>query len=174
MCGDCDSRGELISSVIVFRQNIKLKKHLKLPERIRRWQCDKYCKSWLYNQTNRQQNSSSFPYDNRSNHKEHGMGTIPPTRSVNDVFLANSYGRFRMESTVSHSGKVKVSGYNNNPGVWDVCGSQILCIGVVAHKTSHFLGLLDLYDPDGGGYGLGIQCLMADSWGADASQLYLQ
>jgi M6 family metalloprotease-like protein len=77
-----------------------------------------------------------------------------------------------MESTVSHSGKVKVSGYNINPGVWDVCGSQILCIGVVAHKTSHFLGLLDLYDPDGGGYGLGIHCLMADSWGADASKLY--
>ncbi len=49
---DRDSRDELISSGIVFGQNIKLnkvqtkrlnrlKKHLKPPERIRRWQCDK-------------------------------------------------------------------------------------------------------------------------------------
>ena len=28
------------------------------------------------------------------------MGTIAPTGSVNDVFLANSYGKFRMESIV--------------------------------------------------------------------------
>lgn len=63
----------------------------------------------------------------------------------------------------SSSGKVRVSSYNINPGVWDVCGSQISRIGVVAHEASHFLGLPDLYDPAGGA-GAGIYCLMSDSY----------
>ncbi|KAL7548152.1 hypothetical protein ACHAWF_011443 [Thalassiosira exigua] len=199
-----------------------------------------------------------------------GPGTVAPTGSVNDVFLANSYGKFRLASTVypawiplsgteayyaddrsglgprifeairealeyvdsdpdfdvsefnvdyelgdpyvdavalfhsgygaefggydcdgtserdriwSHSwlmydgawtsrdGKVTVRDYHVNPGLWDVCGSEIARIGVVAHETSHFLGLPDLYDPDGGN-GIGVYCLMSDSWGVDGSQLY--
>ena len=62
----------------------------------------------------------------------------------------------------SNSGRVRVSSYNINPGVWDVCSSQIARIGVVAHEASHFLGLPDLYDPSGGA-GIGVYCLMSDS-----------
>jgi hypothetical protein len=31
-----------------------------------------------------------------------GLGTIAPTGSVNDVFLANSYGKFQLNSTITH------------------------------------------------------------------------
>lgn len=62
----------------------------------------------------------------------------------------------------SSDGKVKVSSYNINPGVWDICGHQLSRIGVVAHEAAHFLGLPDLYDTSGG-IGIGIYCLMSDS-----------
>ena len=156
MYADLDEGRNLISSGIVFgsakmnkiqRKRLgRLKKHIKPPERIRRWKCGRYCESGLYNQTSRLDSASVLPYNNRRNREEYanrrillfdnqtsflknlavlirfanhqqrilpspsdyeillngpgGVGTVAPTGSVNDVFLAYSYGKFRLDSTV--------------------------------------------------------------------------
>ena len=83
-----------------------------------------------------------------------------------------SHSWFMFDGTwTSQDGSVSVSNYHINPGLWGICGSAISRIGVIAHETAHFLGLPDLYDPNGGN-GIGIYCLMSDSWGFDGSQYF--
>jgi M6 family metalloprotease-like protein len=97
-------------------------------------------------------------------------GTDCHGASVNDRIWSHKHFMYDGYWT-SDDGTVTVADYNINPGLWGGCGSEISRIGVIAHETAHFLGLPDLYDPQGG-EGAGTYCLMADSWGIDGSQRY--
>jgi M6 family metalloprotease-like protein len=70
---------------------------------------------------------------------------------------------------------ITIRKYNINPAVWGTGGSSIARIGVIAHETGHFLGILDLYDIDSGsgaGSGIGSWGLMANAWGFTGGQNY--
>ena len=65
---------------------------------------------------------------------------------------------------------ILISAYSFSTGLWDVCGSSIARIGMIAHETGHIFGLPDLYDTDAGG--VGSYDIMCNCWGFDGSQLY--
>lgn len=66
----------------------------------------------------------------------------------------------------------QVSSYFITSVWWGTYKNEIARIGTSAHEFGHYLGLPDLYDIDGDGYGLGKYSLMANSWGFDSSQNY--
>jgi len=66
----------------------------------------------------------------------------------------------------------QVSNYFITSVWWGTYKNEIARIGTSAHEFGHYLGLPDLYDIDGDGFGLGKYSLMANSWGFDSSQNY--
>eukprot|EP00586_Coscinodiscus_wailesii_P013643 CAMPEP_0172519920 /NCGR_PEP_ID=MMETSP1066-20121228/291701_1 /TAXON_ID=671091 /ORGANISM="Coscinodiscus wailesii, Strain CCMP2513" /LENGTH=463 /DNA_ID=CAMNT_0013302593 /DNA_START=691 /DNA_END=2079 /DNA_ORIENTATION=- len=78
--------------------------------------------------------------------------------------------KWDLQSNSFTSRGVKVNKYNINPGLWDISGSAIGRIGVIAHEIGHFLSLPDLYDGEDGGNGIGNWDLMSSSWGVDGTQ----
>jgi len=94
----------------------------------------------------------------------------------NDIYGTNFVNRiwshkWKIYTTKWKSNGVQVSDYHINPALWDVSGSNIGRIGVVAHEIGHFLGLPDLYDYGtrtsayGEGNGVGSWGIMANAWG---------
>jgi M6 family metalloprotease-like protein len=80
-------------------------------------------------------------------------------------------GRWTSSDRNANNVSVKVFDYHTEAALWDVSGTNILRVGVIAHETGHFFGLPDLYDTDGTSEGIGSFCLMANSWGFNGSQL---
>jgi M6 family metalloprotease-like protein len=77
-------------------------------------------------------------------------GTISENRiRSHKWFLGSTYGTYD---------DIRVDEYHISPAVWGTSASAIGRVGVIAHEIGHFLGILDLYDTDGNGNGIG-------SWG---------
>lgn len=69
-------------------------------------------------------------------------------------------------------GHVCMRGYQIASGLWGRCTGHIAHIGVISHEIGHLLGLEDMYDVGGGGFGIGSYGLMGNCWGFDGSQLH--
>lgn len=70
------------------------------------------------------------------------------------------------------SGSVCMGGYQIASGLWGYCTDRIARVGVISHELGHLLGLEDMYDIGGGGFGIGSYGLMGNCWGFDGSQLH--
>lgn len=70
----------------------------------------------------------------------------------------------------ARNGKICVDPYIVATGLWGTCSSIICRIGTVSHEIGHFLGLKDMYDGKGLGFGVGCYSIMASVWGFDISQ----
>lgn len=69
-------------------------------------------------------------------------------------------------------GSVCIGGYQIASGLWGYCTDRIARVGVISHEIGHLLGLEDMYDVGGGGFGIGSYGLMGNCWGFDGNQLH--
>jgi M6 family metalloprotease-like protein len=98
--------------------------------------------------------------------------------SLDDIVTDEQFDAFVLCSaiTLPKSG-LRFNNYNINPALWFEGnrtyvkpGVRIMHLGVASHEMGHFLGLPDYYDTDYSSDGLGVYCLMANSWGVDGTQ----
>eukprot|EP00526_Cylindrotheca_closterium_P004802 CAMPEP_0113614088 /NCGR_PEP_ID=MMETSP0017_2-20120614/6980_1 /TAXON_ID=2856 /ORGANISM="Cylindrotheca closterium" /LENGTH=769 /DNA_ID=CAMNT_0000523233 /DNA_START=208 /DNA_END=2514 /DNA_ORIENTATION=- /assembly_acc=CAM_ASM_000147 len=77
----------------------------------------------------------------------------------------------RHQKWTSQEGVV-VNKFHINAGLSGCAGNKIATLDYIAHETGHFFGMVDLYDRNNGGSGVGAWSLMAGCFGFPTSKTY--
>lgn len=81
-------------------------------------------------------------------------------------------GAWQTNDNRAGGGKILIQDYVMQPALG--CGGSMIEIGVLCHEFGHAFGLPDLYDEDGGGYGIGRHGLMGSgNWNTPSNPAHM-